>query len=270
MHKVYFFLLSLFSIVFSQEDAFNEQEFFKSIKDSYYTLKGTESQNFTALVTSLKMEKFSEVNWENKEVFPLQLIWFAPDKLYLSQQGVPTIKDNKYKEYQEIVDGLKQQMRGILVDLQRFYIVGLFESISNNYSLEHDNEVVWISYNSGSIEIEVPVKITMGKNGLCLKIEISYPAENKQIVIYPSFKTVKTKWLCDGWSVQTIINGEVESGFILELVNDLVGNIWVPTQINIGVQKSDDPGNTYYDLIKLKNFLFNQSIELLNRSNSNR
>jgi hypothetical protein len=216
------------------------------------------------------METFSEENWQNKEVFPLQLIWFAPDKLYLSQQGVPTIKDNKYKEYQEIVDGLKQQMRGILVDLQRFYIVGLFESIHSDYKIEHNDEVVWITYNSGTAENEIPVIFTMGKNGLCLKIEISYPADNKQIVIYPSFKTIKTKWLCDGWSVQTIVNGEVESGFILELNNTLVENIWVPMQIDIGVQKSDDPGNTYYDVIKLKNFLFNQSIELLNNASSNR
>lgn len=259
------FIIILFIIPISaQETPFDEQAFFKNIKESYYTLNDTELKNFTTLVTSLKMEKFAEEQWKNKEVFPLQLIWFKPDRLYLSQQGVPTIPQDKYKEYQEIVDGLKQQMKGILVDLQRFYITGIYETISDKYTIKLDKDVVLISYNAGNEENQIPVNYIMGINGLCLKIDISYPKEKKQILIYPSFKTIKTKWLCDGWSVQTVINGEVESGFILELVNSQVENVWVPIQINLGVQKSDERGNTYYDIIKMRNYLFNQSIELLN------
>lgn len=267
MKSVISLLSACLSMLFAQINEFDEQQFFKSIQESYYTLANTDVKNFTALVTSLKMEKFAEENWQSKEIFPLQLIWFSPEKLYLSQQGVPTIKDNRYQEYQEIVDGIKQQMRGILLDLQRFYFVGLFESIANNYALEHDDKFVWINYNAGSDSIAIPVKYTMGRNGLCLKIELTYPVENKQIMIYPSFKTMKTKWLCDGWSVQTMLNGEVINGYVLEIINLEIEKVWVPGQINIGVQRADDPAHTYYDIIKLKNYLFNQSLELINNSN---
>jgi len=261
------FTFTVLNFLTAQTANFDEKQFFKSVKESYYTLADKDINNFTALITSLKMEKFAEDNWENTEIFPLQLIWFKPDRLYLSQQGVPTIKDNRYQEFQEIVDGLKQQMRGILVDLQRFYIIGLFESIPDSYKIKNDERFVWISYNAGTPEQEVPVLFTMGLNGLCLKIEIAYPEENKKIFIYPSFRTIKTKWLCEGWSVQTVVNDEVVSGFVLDFNHGEVANIWVPIQINIAVQRADDPGNTYYDVIKLRNYLYNQSIELIERTN---
>jgi len=261
------FTFTVLNFLTAQTANFDEKQFFKSVKESYYTLADKDINNFTALITSLKMEKFAEDNWENTEIFPLQLIWFKPDRLYLSQQGVPTIKDNRYQEFQEIVDGLKQQMRGILVDLQRFYIIGLFESIPDSYKIQNDERFVWISYNAGTPEQEVPVLFTMGLNGLCLKIEIAYPEENKKIFIYPSFRTIKTKWLCEGWSVQTVVNDEVVSGFVLDFNHGEVANIWVPIQINIAVQRADDPGNTYYDVIKLRNYLYNQSIELIERTN---
>ena len=261
------FVSSAITLLKAQTTNFDEKQFFKSVKESYYTLADQDINNFTALVTSFKMEKFSEENWENKEIFPLQLIWFKPDKVYLSQQGVPTIKDNRYKDFQEIVDGLKQQLRGILVDLQRFYITGLFENIPDSYKILNDDQYVWISYDAGTPEQKVPVLFTMGINGLCLKIEIAYPEENKKIFIYPSFRTIKTKWLCEGWSVQTMVEDEVISGFVLNFMHGEVGNIWFPTEINIAVQRADDPGNTYYDVIKFRNYLLNQSLELIERPN---
>jgi len=200
--------------------------------------------------------------WKNQEIFPLQLIWFNPDDVYLSQLGVPKIESAKYKEYQEILDGLKLQLRGILLDLQRFYLNGLYKNITGDYKIQNNEEAVQITMQSETDKIVTKVKYLFGYNGLCLLNEISYPDQNKVIVIYPKFKTVKNKWLCQGWKVQTYFNGEVESGFDLELTNSFVDNKWVPSKIKIEVQKAEIKGTTFYDEIIIKNYLFDQPLEL--------
>ena len=263
-------LLSLNNILFAQNQQFDEQEFFSSIKTSYYNLTNTGAKNFVALVTSKKMEIFAKEAWNNSEVFPLQLIWFNPDKLYLSQQGVPKITPGKYQEYQEILNGIKMQLRGILPDLQRFYIGGFFDSINQEYTLQHNEEAVQITFSTNDPSGGTKVKYLFGYNALNILIQIDYPEQNKQIVIYPKFKTVKTKWLCTGWSVQTFIDNVVQSGFNLALKNRLIDDAWVPIDILIEVQKSDTKEQKFYDEIRLRNFLFNQSIEFSNQSKTNR
>ena len=263
------FILISINLLFSQNNIFDEKQFFQDIKNSYYNLNDTNLENFTALVTSLKMEKFAKEIWKNEEIFPIQLIWFKPNRLYIAQQGTPTITENRYKEYQDLVEGIKQQVKGILIDFERFYITGLYESIKSDYTITTQNEFVWIDFNAGTMDQEVPVKYTMGKNGLCIKIEIYYPNENKKLILNPKFKIIKTKWICTGWQVQTLISEEPVSGFILEIRYDQYQSIWIPTQITINVQKADEPGTTYYDVIKLKSYMFNQPLELQESINPN-
>lgn len=263
--KIVILPLLTVSTIFSQQETFDEQEFFRQIETSYYTLNSSSIKNLTSLVTSLKAEDFAKENWNNSEIFPLQLIWFKPDKLYLSQTGVPKLEEQKRKEYDELIAGLKQQFKGILVDLQRFYITGLFESISSDYKLRNNEEAVQISYTTGEGLTETNVKYLLGKNGLCLEIVIHYPAENKSIYIFPAFRTVKTKWLIESWKVQTLVLDEVVNGFEIKLNNQLIKDVWVPIEIVISVQKIEDPDNKYYDMIMLRNFLFDQSIELLKK-----
>jgi len=262
-------ILIFSNLLSAQNNVFDEKQFFIDLKNSYYNLNDTGLENFTALVTSLKMEKFAKEVWNTEEVFPIQLIWFKPNRLYLAQQGTPTITENKYKDYQELVEGIKQQVKGILIDFERFYITGIFESIKSDYQISIQDEFVWINFNAGAENLDVPVKYTMGKNGLCLQIEIYYPNENKKMLLIPKFKIIKTKWICNGWQVQTLIDEEPVSGFVLDIRYDQYQSIWIPTQIMINVQKADDPGITYYDVIKFKNYMFNQPIELQEGTNSN-
>jgi len=253
---------------YGQKSDFNEKDFFNSLNSSYYTLSDQKIQNFAAFVTSLKFQVFADSMWKNQEIFPLQLIWFNPDDVYLSQLGVPKIESDKYKEYQEILDGLKLQLRGILLDLQRFYLNGLYKTISGDYKIQNNEEAVQITIRSETNNIVTKVKYLFGYNGLCLLNEISYPNQKKVIVIYPRFKTVKNKWLCQGWRVQTFVNGSVESGFELELTNSFIYNKWVPSNIKIEVQKAEKKGTTFYDEISIKNYLFDQPLELKGKAAS--
>ncbi len=241
---------------------FNEQDFFNNLKTSYYHLSDTPIKNFVTLVTSMKMEMFASQEWKNAEIFPLQLIWFNPDKIYITQRGVPQIENNKYKEYQDLIDGLKLQIRGILADLSRFYLVGLYDSIHPDYVLKHNQEAVQINFSTREAGVVTKVKYLLGYNGLLILIQVDYPVQQKQIVIYPKFKTQKNKWLCTGWNVQSYVKGLVISGYDLKIKNNYINNVWVPGEIILAVQKADKKGQTFYDEIKFKNYLFNQPLQL--------
>ncbi|HGY54350.1 MAG TPA: hypothetical protein ENK44_01485 [Caldithrix abyssi] len=258
-------ILCLFSVqsIFAQHENFDEQDFFRKLHDSYYTLENSGFENMTAFVSSLKFEKFAKNIWKNTEIFPLQFMWFRPNKMYISERGVPSFDKKKESEYRELVDGIKQQLRGILVDLSRYYITGIYTSILDNYVLRHNEQAVQITYETGKDWDLTKVKNLFGYNGLLLETQIIYPAQKKIILIYPSFRLVKTKWLIDNWQVQTTINGEVVNGFEIRLENAQVNNVWVPVNIIIKVKKADEPENTYYDMLKLRNIIFNQSLELV-------
>ena len=253
--------------IFAQQENFDEQDFFRRLEESYYTLKSSGYQNMTAFVSSLKFEKFAQKTWNNTEVFPIQLMWFYPNKLYLSERGVPAFDKSKQKEYRELLEGIKQQMRGILVDLSMYYITGLYNTILDNYKLRHNEQAVQITYETGKDNDLTKTKLLFGYNGLLLETQIIYPAQNKVIIILPTFRLVKTKWLIDRWQVQTSINGEIVNGFEIKLESTQVNNTWVPANIIISVKKADDPENTYYDVLKFRNIMFNQSLELMPSKN---
>lgn len=265
-----FLVFAIPVIAIAQGELFNEQDFFNSIKSSYYNLSQTRLKNMSALVTSTKLETFAKETWNNSEIYPLQLIWFNPDKIYLSESGVPKLDEKQKAEYRELLDGLKLQVKGVLMDLQRFYLVGIFESIQPDYVLSKNEEAVQINFEVHNATSPTRVKYLFGYNGLNILIQIEYPSEQKQTVIYPQFKTVKNKWLCTGWSVQNFVLGEVNSGFTLKINNRLVEDIWVPGELLIEVQKADTKGQTYYDAIVLRNFLFDQPLKLNDTPNANR
>jgi hypothetical protein len=254
-------MILFFQPVFSQENSFDEQSFFLKLENSYYTLTNTKTKNLKALVTSANFSKYAKNTWDNSEIFPLELIWFNPDKIYITEKGLPTSQQD-YEKTMEMTVTLKRQLKGILVDLQRFYFSGIYKSIPNNYQIRNNEQAVQITYEAGEGSTYTKVKQLFGLNGLLLGIEVYHSAEKKMITVKPEFKTVKTKWLCVGWEVQTSLDGQIKNGFKLKIENRFVNDVWVPSEIGIEVQKADMPGQTFYDVISIKNYLFNQPLEL--------
>jgi hypothetical protein len=263
-------VLLLFSFSAAQDFHLDEKQFFTDLENSYFSMSGTELQNFTCLVTNSSMEDFAEKKWENDEIFPLQFIWIRPDRIFLSQQGVPALNDSLQKEFESLFSDLKQQVKAILLDLQRFYINGIYSSISQDYILVKKKQVIDILFDVTQDSLNTQFKYTFGMNGLCLKIETGYPQINRTIITYPKFRVVKTKWLCTGWEVQIIDNGEVSSGFAVTLKNQFVDPVWVPVQVDLQVQKKEEAGKRYADILKFKNYLFNQSLQLIDEANTDR
>lgn len=257
------FVLILVTSLYSQETPFEEQAFFKKIDQSYYSLGATKTKNFTVLLTNLRTEAFAKENWKNSEIFPLQLIWFASDKVFIAEQGVPSLNDSTKKIFVSLVSDLKKQVTGVLYDLKRFYFNGIDKSISQDYLLRKSADSVEVKFTSVYKGDSTNFTYYFGENGLCLKIVAESPAKNTKVETYPHFKIVKTKWLVTGWDVQMSSNNKIETGFIIDIKSKMYNEIWVPSEMLITVQQSKTPGATYTDVIKFRNFLLNQPLQYI-------
>lgn len=261
-------LIVVFAFIELQaQDNFDEAGFLQALRLSYYTLNNTKLQNFIASVSSAKFDAFTKENWDTTGIPPIKIIWEKPDKIYISELKFPfKMNARQSKTYHELVNALKMQMKGILLDLQRFYLVGLVDqNLMDHYVLRHTDKAVQMTFtqidNQGTT-----VKYLLGLNGLCIMIDISYPVHNKEMILYPEFKTVDGKWLCQGWTVQTLVNGQVTSGFKLTANFAKTQNLWLPESFLIEVQKADKKDKIFYDEIKMFDYYLNQNITITTKS----
>lgn len=258
-------ILFMVLLIFSKNQAqtFDEVSFLHNLKTSYYLLVNQPVDNFVVKITSAKLDAFTKENFDTTGIPILQLIWRKPADVFLSEFKYPFAMDIKQKaEYRELVDALKVQVKGIFLDLQRFYINGLLnEALMGNYVLRHTEEAVQMTFKNIDQQ-GTNVKYLLGLNALCILIDIEYPNQNKHMVIYPDFQLVDTKWLCHGWTVQTLIDGQVQSGFKLTIEYEKVNNIQVPVDFFLEVQKSEEKDKIYYDEIRFLDYQLNQKIEI--------
>ena len=264
--SVIFFLFLLDSNVFCQTNIFDEQTFFENIQSSYYSLESTKTKNISVLLTNVTTETFAGKVWNNPEIFPLQLIWLSPDRLFISQQGVPSLSDSLKVVYSNLVNNLKSQITDILFDLKRFYFSDIYNSISENYLLNHKEDVVQIKFSSILQTDTTFYEYYFGLNGLCLKI-ISYtPSKNLKIETIPHFKISKTRWIISGWEVQMYTKDVIQTGYSIDINYKDKKNIWILSEIILSVQRKNTVGKTFNEVLKFRNFLFDQSLHYLEQT----
>ncbi len=257
------FLLILTFFVQAQTSNFDEKKFFETIQSSYYNLKNTELKNFLVLVQNQSTQNIARQYWQNPDVFPLQLIWLNPDHVFLSEQGVPALPDTVSSQYGALVSDLKRQVSGLLFDLKRFYLTGIFETISNNYRIDVLDKLVRVAYNEVNGPDTTLNVYYFGFNGLLLKSDSFSPDGRRKVTTRPKFKIVKTKWLCVGWEAQMWLDDKVESGFIIGLDMQEYQNIWIPYNIDIVVQQARFKGATFTDRLFFRNYIYNQSLQMI-------
>ncbi len=263
MKNVIFFLLLSLALLPAQE--FDEKSFFNALQKSYYSMSQSGINNFTALVTNSRFETFASEQWDNRETFPLQFIWLSNGRLFLTEQGTPALKDSAdISRQQELISDMKSQITGLIWDLKRFYLDGVYNVIEDDYTIRPMEQIVEVRFTTTTEDDTSHYKYFFGLNGLLLKVETFQPAKNTIVETYPSFKVVKSKWLCEGWEVQMRVNGEIETGLIIKITNREINGVWVPDTFLITVQQSKTPGVTYFDAVKFRNYLFNRSLQLIN------
>lgn len=265
MIKILIIVFAFNALSYAQDSTFNELNFFSALKNRYYALETMGKQNFTSLITNSSTEQFAERKWKNKEIFPLQLIWLAPGRLFLAEQGFPSLDDSSQVLYKEMVSDLKAQFQDLMINLKRFYFHGIYKSISENYRLKNIDDLVEVSFDSYFVNDTLQSAYYFGLNGQCLKITIKSKANNIIEEIIPGFNVIKTKWIINSWKVQIKKEDQIEAGYLVNLKNVLIEDIWVPTEIKITVQHAQNLGKTFQDVIKLKNYLFNQPLQFINQ-----
>lgn len=264
--KITLMLLNIFIIfshLFGQKDQIDEQAFFENIKSSYYSLKNTNAKNVSVLLTNASMETFASKEWNNHEIFPLQLIWIAPERLFISQLGVPSLSDSSTTTYTYLVNNLKSQITDILFDLKRFYFSDLYSGIEENYKIKNINDVVRVSFFSVIKTDTTFYEYYFGLNGLCLKVLSYTPSTNLKVETIPHFKINKTKWIIMGWEVHIYSDEEIQTGYFVEISFTEKKNIWIPQNIKLAVQRKTDLGKTYNEVLKFRNLLFDQPLHYM-------
>ncbi len=257
------FLLILILFTQAQKASFDEKNFFETIQTSYYNLKDTELKNYLVLVQNQTTRSMAQQYWKNPDIFPLQLIWINPNHVFLSEQGIPALPDSVARKYNAIVNDLKRQVSGLLFDLKRFYLTGIFETISNDYRIDVKDRFVRVSYNLISQTDTTRNVYYFGLNGLLLKTETLSPDGHRKVTTSPVFKIIKTKWICTGWKTQIWQDDTVESGFVITLDMREYQNIWIPYNIDIVVQQSRFKGATFTDRLLFRNYIYNQSLQMI-------
>jgi len=270
MKKIVLIAVVFFNIcqVLAQTDSvnsFDEKKFFENLKTSYYSLQATDTKNITVLLTNISTEEFAMREWKNPEIFPLQLMWLSPDRLFLSQQGAPTLSDSSQKVYTDLVNSLKSQITDILFDLKRFYFSDIYNFISEDYEVINKKDVVKVTFNSVVNTDTTYFQYFFGLNGLCLKILSFTPSQNLTVEVNPSFKTSKTKWIIAGWEVKMHRNNEISTGYFAELKFKEKENIWFPSEIILTVQRKTELGKTFNEVLKFRNLLLNQSLQYIDQ-----
>jgi hypothetical protein len=103
--------------------------------------------------------------------------------------------------------------------------------------------------------------MAFGRNGICLYIAVEFPRNKEIIYTYPSYNLIDDKWLCFRWMVQTVKNGEVDSGFIVNIKPRNIDNYWIPERINLELQKKDTKSTVYSRTYIIKNIILNKELQ---------
>ena len=260
---LYVSLLNFCCLLYGQTNAFDEKSFFENMKASYYSLQSTPAQNISVLLTNHSIESFAKQEWKNPEIFPLQLIWLSPDRLFLSQLGVPSLTDSSKVIYTTEVNNLKSQFMDILFDLKRFYFSDIYTNISKNYKVVNKKDVVMVTFNTITNSDTIRFEYFFGLNGLCLKINSYSPSKNLKVETIPHFNTSKTKWIIGSWEVKMYTENEINTGYFVDINFKEKESILIPSEITLSVQRKTDIGKTFNEILKFRNFLFDQSLQYI-------
>jgi hypothetical protein len=210
--------------------------FFQKVNSLYYTVESSGLQNFSMWVTS---DYFRE-NIDSLhllEDYPLEIIWIKPNRISFIKRPLSITSDtSKSRLIGKWQMEMYQELKGLLIDWQRFYGGGILDDLPPHYTLAVRQDTVLIRYQATEQGKKMEVCHYFGKNGLSLKLRFIYVDSGDEIHIYPVFDYLGAKWLCIGWEVQLLKNNEVSSGFIVQVFSAKTDGYWLPKKIIMQLQ----------------------------------
>jgi hypothetical protein len=239
--------------------------FLQKVKSSYYSVQSTALPNFSQWVTSdYFRERMKGVLGEGE--YPLEMIWIGPDRLFFIKLPLLSAIDSIQSDaVQNLQLEMQQELKGILIDWQRFYGGEILSGVPPRSvcSLSSSRDTVLIKFEIMEQEQKIDVCFYFGENGLCLKLKLHYRESARDILIYPTFDYIDGRWLCSGWQTQIIENGDVQSGFLVQIVSEKVDRYWLPKKLNMQLQTTKIKDVVYKREYYFANTLLNRSIQLV-------
>jgi hypothetical protein len=245
---------------------FDPQLFLYRINVYYYNLHVTNLENFSSWITSDEFERKTE-NIFQEEVFPLEMIWTKPNRVFFIKRSLPTVNDStEYKYIEKLRLDLLNELKGIIKNWQRFHAGMLLENMPQNYLLHANKDTVYLRYETLTDSGKSTISIDFNDKGKCLKINSTYHDKDKIILFYPSYSWYEKKWLSTGWVVNIFKSGKIVNECDIKVVSQKVGNYLLPDKISInkktlGLNVQD---KKYFRIYKFRNILTNKNLKIIN------
>ncbi len=238
-------------------------ENFKREVESYYSFASQKEglENFSCLITSTPYIAFIKEIADSQYYYPLKFLWQKSGKAYFILQPLPKVADDQRRNILIQAQQLKRLFRGVFLDWQKYSLVSPVGIYSDHATFVDYGDTVAVEDYYTDATQNVRTRRLFSKAGLLLKDE--WDNGDFRVVNLPVWQTVKNKWVCVGWQSQIYNKGRISSGMevSLQLVN--LDGVWLPYQIDILAQSSENPNEQVLTSLYLKNYFFNEKIQVL-------
>lgn len=237
-------------------------EIFKQqIQGYYHYLVTPEVKNFSCKISSGIYIDFIRDKADSSYYYPLKYIQTKEDNRYYVLQPLPTLNDSLRREALGRVQNLKNLFNGLLTDLQKFYFQHPLASPPAEAAITFASDTVSISFSSRENEQTISMDETYTRGGQLGRI--TWKLGDQQVVIYPSYREARGKWICTGWNNQVYQGGQITSGMAARVEYVWHTDRFLPLRIDIITQQQKTLGEeiaTGGYVLFLKEFMFNEDI----------
>ena len=258
-------LLTLLWTGITQLIAQTPLEQFRNEVERYYSFASQKAdlENFSCLITSTPYISFIKEVADSQYYYPLKFLWQRSGKAYFILQPLPKVDNDQRRKILIQAQQLKRLFRGVYLDWQKYSLVSPVGIYSNNATFVDYGDTVAVEDYYTDAAQNVRTRRLYSKAGLLLKDE--WDNGDFRVVNLPVWQTVQNKWVCVGWRSQIYNQGKISSGMevSLQLIN--LDGVWLPYQIDILAQSSENPNEQVLTSLYLKNYFFNEKIEVLKR-----
>ncbi len=242
-------------------------ESFRNEVEGFYDYAAkADIENFSCLLTSTPYIAFIKQMADSQYFYPLKFLWQKSGKAYFILQPLPKVDNDKRREILIQAQQLKRLFRGIYLDWQKYSLfspVGMYSPKAT--FIDYGDTVAIEDYYTDATQ-NVRTRRLFSKAGLLLKDE--WDNGDYHIINLPVWQTVKNKWVCVGWRSQIYNQGQISSGMEVNLQLINLDGIWLPYQIDILAQSKDNPTEQVLTSLYLKNYFFNEKIEVVKRDST--
>lgn len=238
------------------------EEFKEESKGHYSTVEGSGVENFSCLVSSSDYIFFLSNKADSAYYFPLKIIWLKDGRIYtILQPFPPTVTDSMKAVLISKVEQLKKIITGTLSDWQQLALHTPFSDIPEGATASFGQDTVGVSYSLTEEGKPITLKKTFTRGGRLARVR--WITSDLEIRTYPYYRELETKWVCRGWKSQFHQNGEITSGFEVELELKRSDKILLPVRFQIIAQSREKSSQKSAMQLYLKDYILNQKIEII-------